>query len=223
MWGRRIERIPKVRLPGQAEAVYCFDASKQRQKQKHTRTNLTSSPDAKMKTSPNAPTTPTPSPARAFYRALPLNAHSSSFVPNASNVGSLSRKLSEGATLKVVKGRVLLQNEEPIRFNNNSPASSVASSIIRTPPKSVSSVFLQASMQTSTPSPIHKNERRKSFSYENVGDVRIRMPLSSSPCVNRDFKPTYSSHSIKSLNHNAPVFLPSFAIGKLPTQPSMKY
>lgn len=25
MWGRRLERIPKVRVPGQPEAVYCFD------------------------------------------------------------------------------------------------------------------------------------------------------------------------------------------------------
>lgn len=25
MWGRRLERIPKVRVPGQADAVYCFD------------------------------------------------------------------------------------------------------------------------------------------------------------------------------------------------------
>ena len=25
MWGRRLERIPKVRMPGQADAIYCFD------------------------------------------------------------------------------------------------------------------------------------------------------------------------------------------------------
>ncbi|KLO13846.1 hypothetical protein SCHPADRAFT_940057 [Schizopora paradoxa] len=28
MWGRRLERIPKVRVPGQKEAVYCFDESR---------------------------------------------------------------------------------------------------------------------------------------------------------------------------------------------------
>lgn len=33
MWGRRQERIPKVRVSGQAEAVYCFDERKLRQSQ----------------------------------------------------------------------------------------------------------------------------------------------------------------------------------------------
>ena len=36
MWGRRLERIPKVRVPGQSGAIYCFDARKQRRKQCQT-------------------------------------------------------------------------------------------------------------------------------------------------------------------------------------------
>ena len=35
MWGRRLERVPKVRLPGQAQAIYCFDPKRTVQSSKY--------------------------------------------------------------------------------------------------------------------------------------------------------------------------------------------
>lgn len=99
MWGRRLERIPKVRLAGQKEAVYCFDARKQRQKQKSNPVRSNSS------------TPPTEQPTQIFYRARPLYAP---FVQqNISN--------TPVDAVKVAQGKVLLQNVRPVRFDEVSP------------------------------------------------------------------------------------------------------
>ncbi|EJD00750.1 uncharacterized protein FOMMEDRAFT_157855 [Fomitiporia mediterranea MF3/22] len=100
MWGRRLERIPKVRLAGQKEAVYCFDARKQRQKYKTSRNPV----ERPANSGPRNEQQPT----QIFYRARPL---CSPFVRRDLPATPID-------AIKIAQGQVLLQNVNPVRFDS---------------------------------------------------------------------------------------------------------
>ncbi|KAL5508648.1 hypothetical protein ACEPAH_6267 [Sanghuangporus vaninii] len=120
MWGRRLERIPKVRLAGQQEAVYCFDSRKQRQKQKGLGISAVQQqqqqqqPAARQAMSTfNGYKDQQQKPTQVFYRARPLGA-------------PLIRRdlpVTPVDAVKITQGQVLLQNVAPIRFNTSSAPS----------------------------------------------------------------------------------------------------
>ncbi|KAL5488443.1 hypothetical protein ACEPAI_6561 [Sanghuangporus weigelae] len=108
MWGRRLERIPKVRLAGQQEAVYCFDSRKQRQKQKGLGINVVQQPARQVMGTFSYKEQQKPT--QVFYRARPFGA-------------PLIRRDLPAApvdAVKITQGQVLLQNVAPIRFNTTS-------------------------------------------------------------------------------------------------------
>lgn len=106
MWGRRLERIPKVRVPGQKEPVYCFDARKQKQKQTQGK-----APTSQLL---NPKRVPQPQPTQVFYRARPLNRPFA--AADLATGNSILGTRIDG--VKVTQGRVLLQNVSPIRFDS---------------------------------------------------------------------------------------------------------
>ncbi|KAL5512217.1 hypothetical protein ACEPAG_3502 [Sanghuangporus baumii] len=118
MWGRRLERIPKVRLAGQQEAVYCFDSRKQRQKQRGLRTSVVQQHQPARQVmgstfSYKEQQQQQQKPTQVFYRARPLGA-------------PLIRRDLPAApvdAVKITQGQVLLQNVAPIRFNSTSAPS----------------------------------------------------------------------------------------------------
>ncbi|OCB92140.1 FabD/lysophospholipase-like protein [Sanghuangporus baumii] len=106
MWGRRLERIPKVRLAGQQEAVYCFDSRKQRQKQKRPCINAVQRQPARQGVGAFR-YKEQQKPTQVFYRARPLGA-------------PLIRRdlpVAPVDAVKITQGQVLLQNVAPIRFS----------------------------------------------------------------------------------------------------------
>ena len=146
MWGRRLERIPKVRVPGQKEAVYCFDARKQRQKQAPCRTQ-TFQPLS-------APRSPRPEPVQVFYRARPLNRPFG--TPDYSPSTPLCLTPSEG--VKVTQGRVLLQNVSPVRFDTAPP---------RTTSLSITSLPTSVACIPAVPTRMTLGPRTNSNSFSN--------------------------------------------------------
>ncbi|KAL5530817.1 hypothetical protein ACEPAF_7075 [Sanghuangporus sanghuang] len=109
MWGRRLERIPKVRLAGQQEAVYCFDSRKQRQKQRGPCINVVQRQPARQGVGAFR-YKEQQKPTQVFYRARPLGA-------------PLIRRdlpVAPVDAVKIAQGQVLLQNVAPIRFSTTS-------------------------------------------------------------------------------------------------------
>ena len=109
MWGRRLERIPKVRLAGQEEAVYCFDSRKQRQKQKGPVISV--APACRQGTVDYVPKEQQ-RPTQIFYRARPLGTPLVRRDLPATPVDAV----------KITQGQVLLQHIAPVRFNPPPPS-----------------------------------------------------------------------------------------------------